>query len=92
MILTRFPLFGLDLWLDVHEQCVQRQAVGQDEIANVVAPDAQGFQLCRLPVFRGHFHSLEVGVHAHIHPYVTESERDAARLLPVICYPCGRIL
>lgn len=64
--LTCFPLLGLDLWLDVNQQCVQRQAVRQDEVADVVAADTQRLQLSGLPVFQGHFHCLQVGVHAHI--------------------------
>lgn len=75
MILTCFPLFGLDLWLYVNEQCVQGQAVREDKVANIVAPDTQGFQLCGLPVFRGHLHSLEVGIHAHINTYETDDEK-----------------
>lgn len=80
-ILTRFPLFGLDLWLDVHEQCVQRQTVREDKVANIVAPDAQGFQLCWLPVFRGHLHSLQVGIHAYIDTCMTTGKWNVPNLL-----------
>lgn len=61
-----FSLLGLDLWLDVDQQGVQREAVRQDKIADVVATDTQWLQLSGFPVFQGHFHRLQVGVHAHI--------------------------
>lgn len=65
-LLTCFPLLGLDFWLDVNQQGVQWEAVGQNEVANIVATNTQGFQLSGLPVFQSHFHRLQVGVHAHI--------------------------
>lgn len=74
--LTCFSLLGLDLWLDINQQRVQREAVRQDEIANVVATDAQRLQLSGLPVLQGHFHRLQVGVHAHIHTCKTKRRNE----------------
>lgn len=39
--LTCFPLLGLDLWLNVDQQGVQWEAVGEDKVANIVATDTQ---------------------------------------------------
>lgn len=40
-LLTCFSLLGLDLRFDVNQQRVQRQAVGQDKVADIVATDTQ---------------------------------------------------
>lgn len=39
--LTCFPLLGLDLRLNVDQQSVKWETVGQDEVANVVSTDAK---------------------------------------------------
>ena len=50
----------------VDEEGVEGQGVGQDEVAQVVATDAQRVQLHRVLVLQRHLHRLEVCVHAHI--------------------------
>lgn len=76
-VLTCFSLLGLDLWLDVDQQGVQREAVRQDKIADVVATDTQRLQLSGFPVFQGHFHRLQVGVHAHVDTYGKERKEKS---------------
>ena len=51
----------------VDQEGVKRQTVWQDEVADVVAADAQSIQLHGVTVFQGHLHRLQMRVHAHIH-------------------------
>lgn len=58
-------LAGLVLRLGgvVHEQSVQRQAVGEDVITDRGATDVDGVQRDRVTALGGHFHGAEGSVH-----------------------------
>ena len=62
----------------VDEQRVEGQAVGQDEVAHVVAADTQRVQIHRLLVLQRHLHRLEVRVHAHVHTCKQQENADSA--------------
>ena len=64
---VRFPLLRARLRRIVDEQRLQRQAVRQDVVANVVAADAERVQCDRIPVLYRHFDRLQVCVHCDIH-------------------------
>lgn len=66
MLLTSFSFLGFDFRLYVHQQSVQRQAVRQDEVADVVATDTERLQRHGLSIFQRHFHSFQVCIHRHV--------------------------
>lgn len=57
----------LRFWCVVHEECVEGQSVGEDEVADVVPPDRQAVERCWVAIASSHLDGLEMGVHLHIH-------------------------
>jgi hypothetical protein len=58
---------GLGAGCVINEQSVQIERVRQDVITNVVASDAQAFEVNGITALDGHFNCFQVSVHAHIH-------------------------
>ena len=87
--LTGVAFLGLRSRRVVYKECVQRQAVRQDVVPDVVATDTQRIHLNRVLVLDRHLHRLQVRVHADVdtciqvaapHEGATTSWRRANRI------------
>ena len=68
----------LRFWCIVHQERVEGEGVGEDEIADVVAADGEGVERSGVAVARGHFDGLQVRIHLHVDPYNTTSSISAS--------------
>lgn len=79
-----FLLLGLGFRRVVDEQGFQGQAVRQEVVPDVVAPDAQAVKLHRFPVLHRHLDGFQVGVHGDVN--TSYCAVDLGAILELYCH------
>ena len=80
-------LFGFRSVVD--EESVEGQRVGENVVANIVAPNRERVERLRFPISKRHLDRFQMRIHRHVHPYATSHRQREAlgagmRKLPVM--------